>query len=160
MPKLSMTTFDRNFKMLLSQEGVIEKQLSELQKELSEIKEKISAYRLVSEECADAPAETETVGMDELRGTSLKEALVVLAERNNGELNVYQARPLLVGAGLLRGEPRSISSRLHDALMSSKRFEQAGERGRWRLVSESEPVFSGSISQPQNPFISINQRTH
>ena len=160
MPRLNTTTFDKNFKELLREEAEIEGQLSELQGRLTEIKGRISSYRLVSEECAEASAEIGMVEMDELRTLSLKEALVVLAGRNNGELNVYQARPLLIDAGLLRGDSRSMSSRLHEALTSSKQLEQTGERGRWRLVSESEPVLPGPLPRPEQPFIPIDQRTH
>lgn len=144
MQKLNTTTFDRNFKKLLDEEEEIEEQLSKIQGRLAELQKKITAYRLVSEECADIPVKNEMVGPDEVRHMSLRDALVTLAERHNGELNVYQSRPLLRDAGLLRGEPRTVSSRLHDALVSSKRFEQTGERGRWRLIGESEAI---SVSQ-------------
>ena len=160
MPRLNTTTFESNYKKLLGEEKEIEEQLSKLQERLAELKKKLSAYRLVSEECVGVPVENEVIAPDELRGRDLKEALVVIAERHNGELNVYQSRPLLMSAGLLRGDSRSVSSRLHDALVSSKRFEQTGERGRWRLMdepsesSEPEEIPTAQTHQPP-PFVAV-----
>ena len=67
MPKLNTTIFDKNYKKLLHEEKEIEEQLSELQEHLAEIKEKISAYRLVSEECIVTSAESGEIRIAELR---------------------------------------------------------------------------------------------
>lgn len=71
-----------------------------------------------------------------LSSKSLEDALVYLAEKNRGILNSYQARPVLVEAGLLKGSPGTTSSRLYDTLSSSQYFEPLGDKkGRWRLVT-------------------------
>ena len=73
-----------------------------------------------------------------LSSKSLEDALVHLAEKNSGILNSYQARPVLVEAGLLKGSPGATSSRLYDALSSSQYFEPLeGKKGRWRLVTHN-----------------------
>ena len=54
-------------------------------------------------------------------------------------MNSYQARPLLVEAGLLKGSPGVVSSRLYEALSNSEYFEQlkGSGKGRWRLVTHN-----------------------
>ena len=95
------------------------------------IKKKINAFRLVVDEFRE---DDEKPGIN-LSGLPLEDALVAFAERYNGELSTYQVRPALIDAGLLKGEPRDISLELYQTLSGSRRFEQAGPRGRYRLVS-------------------------
>ena len=95
------------------------------------VEERIAAFRLVLAECGDDAAIPEI----NLSSLPLEDALVAFAERNDGELSTYQVRPVLIDAGLLRGEPRDISLQLYQTLSGSRRFEQAGPRGRYRLVS-------------------------
>ncbi|MCY4580698.1 MAG: hypothetical protein OXD31_16845 [Chloroflexi bacterium] len=68
---------------------------------------------------------------------TLEEALIHWASRNEGILNSYTVRPVLVEAGLLKGSPGAVSSRLYEALSNSEHFEQmeGGRKGRWRLVT-------------------------
>ena len=96
--------------------------------------EKIAAFKTVIDEFRIDPGKPPP----DLAGLSLEEALVALAEHNGGELSSYQARPTLVDAGLLHGDARQVSVKLYTALSGSKRFEQTGERGRYRLLSDSE----------------------
>ena len=116
----------------------VETKLDELQKEhedllgrASSVEERIAAYRLVLAEFGDDAAIPEI----NLSRLPLEDALVEFAERHNGELSTYQVRPALIDAGLLRGESRDISLQLYQALSGSRRFEKAGSRGRYRLVS-------------------------
>ena len=118
-----------------------------LQERLSGLEDKIAAFKLVITECAENPDELQdtlpapsptlpngSLEVDNLRGMRLEEALVTYAECHGAEINSYDARPFLIDAGLLRGESRSTSSQLYEALSNSKRFEQSDRKGRWRLV--------------------------
>ena len=103
----------------------------ELLERVEAIKKRIDAFRLVVDELRE---DDEKPGIN-LSGLPLEDALVAFAERHNGELSTYQVRPALIDAGLLKGEPRDISLELYQTLSGSRRFEQAGPRGRYRLVS-------------------------
>ena len=116
----------------------VEHKLDELQQEhedllerAASVQEKIAAFRLVLAECGDDAAIPEI----NLSRLPLEDALVAFAERHNGKLSTYHVRPALIDAGLLKGEPREISLQLYQTLSGSRRFEQAGPRGRYRLVS-------------------------
>ena len=94
------------------------------------------------------------VGADQLLGMSIEEALVFVAKHHDGQINTYQARPFLIDAGVLRGEPARTSRLLNDVLRRSKRFERSdgnGKRGKWHLIpsdsadsSESDLFSDGS----------------
>ena len=116
----------------------VETKLDELQQEhedllerAASVEERISAFRLVLAEFGDDAAMPEI----NLSSLTLEDALVAFAERRDGKLSTYQVRPALIDAGLLKGEPRDISIQLYQTLSGSSRFEQAGPRGRYRLVS-------------------------
>ena len=82
---------------------------------------------------------------------ALDEALVFLAEHNDGYLNSYDARPLLVDAGFLKGSPSTVSTRLHEALEKSERFESLNRRGRWSLVDPKTIVRAPPPPPPPRP---------
>ena len=103
----------------------------ELLERVEAIAKRIDAFRLVLDEFRE---DDEKPALD-LSGLPLEDALVAFAERHNGELNTYQVRPALIDAGLLKGESRNISLQLYQTLSGSRRFQQAGPRGRYRLVS-------------------------
>ena len=116
----------------------VEHKLDELQQEhedllerAARVQEKIAAFRLVLAECGDDAAIPEI----NLSRLPLEDSLVAFAELHDGELSTYQVKPWLMDAGLLKGEPREISIQLYKNLSGSSRFEQAGPRGRYRLVS-------------------------
>ena len=83
------------------------------------------------------------VSPDELRGKALNDALIIIAERNDGVLPSTPAREMLVEAGVLRGS--QTGNALWLALDRSKRFTRES-KGRYRLVDDpdempgSEPV--------------------
>ena len=67
---------------------------------------------------------------------TLEDALVHLAQQSGGIFNSYDARPILVEAGLLKGTPGSVSTRLHETLANSTHFTPIGDKkGRWRLIT-------------------------
>ena len=100
------------------------------------------------------PSPPSLVGSDEVLGMSIEEALVFIAQHHDGQINTYQARPFLIEAGVLRGEPARTSRLLNDVLRRSKRFERSdgnGKRGNWHLIpsdsadsSESDLFSDGS----------------
>ena len=72
---------------------------------------------------------------DELRGSPLEDALIFIAERNDGILPSTPARELLVEAGVLRGN--QTGNALWLALDRSDRFTRES-KGRYRLVDEPD----------------------
>ena len=68
---------------------------------------------------------------DTLRGKGLTEALVYLAEQNDGIVKNYAVRPLLVDAGILQGKRPEHA--LSVALRNSERFESVS-RGVFKMV--------------------------
>ena len=111
-------------------DGLLQEQ-EDLMERAASVGERIAAFRLVLAECGDHAAMPEI----NLSGLPLEDALVEFAEHHNGELSTYQVRPALIDAGLLKGESRDISNQLYQALSGSRRFEQTGPRGRYRLLS-------------------------
>ena len=73
------------------------------------------------------------IAHDELHGRTLEEALIFIAERNDGILPSTQARELLMAAGVLRGN--QTGNALWLALDRSERFTRES-KGRYRLVDE------------------------
>lgn len=70
-----------------------------------------------------------------LRGLTQTEALVYIAENNNGMLRVTDARDIFVEARLARGKPRNVPGHIHHLLRNSDRFEYV-EPGVFRLVPQ------------------------
>ena len=71
------------------------------------------------------------VNIEELAGKNLEEALIYIAESNKDQLNSRAVRPLLIEAGVLRGNQTSHTLWSH--ISESDRFEQIA-RGIYRLV--------------------------
>ena len=67
----------------------------------------------------------------ELHGKTLNEALIYIAERNDGIVQSSEARHLLTEAGLLTGS--QVGNRLWSALDHSERFTRES-KGRYRLL--------------------------
>ena len=75
---------------------------------------------------------------DTLKGKTLANALVYLAEQNNGVIKNYVVRPILVEAGILRGKhPEHM---LSVALRNSEQFEPVS-RGQFKLIEEDASPF-------------------
>ena len=73
------------------------------------------------------------ISPDDLRGKSLDDALIYIAEKNAGVLPSTAARVLLVDAGVLTGS--QVGNTLWNALDQSERFERES-KGRYRLVDD------------------------
>ena len=73
------------------------------------------------------------ISPDDLRGKSLDDALIYIAEKNAGVLPSTAARVLLVDAGVLTGS--QVGNKLWNALDQSERFERES-KGRYRLVDD------------------------
>ena len=124
----------------------VEERLNELTRERDKLQARLAcidgmlpAFKTVLEACAEASplSQNGPIDADNRTRVSLEEALISIAESQSGELNSYNTRPMLVDSGLLRGEPRSISTQLYEALSASDRFEAMETKGRWRLIPES-----------------------
>ena len=74
---------------------------------------------------------------DTLRGESLDDALMTIAEHNHGVVASTPARELLVEAGVLHGN--NTGNTLWAALDRSDRFERES-KGRYRLIDDDESV--------------------
>ena len=71
----------------------------------------------------------------ELQGKTLDEALIYIAEQNDGMLQSTAARKVLTEAGVLKGN--QIGNRLWAALDRSDRFTRE-TKGRYRLIPDTE----------------------
>ena len=71
---------------------------------------------------------------------TIEDRLIQIATQNNGTIRSRDVRPVLVYEGMLKGEQRTVSTRLYEALEKSDRFEPAGKRGYWRLIGGDEVV--------------------
>ena len=134
MSDISLTAVKQKLEALL-------RERNELRERLSGVEDKIAAFQTVIRECGgviNTSSQNGSWDTDEMQGMSLEEALVAYAQRHGGELNSYHARPALMSAGLLKGEPRAISSRLYEALVYSDRFVGGEKRGRWLLIPQSD----------------------
>ena len=70
------------------------------------------------------------VKADELTGMAIEEALVFIAEKNNGVVTSSPARKVLVEAKILNGS--QTSNRLWQVFQESEKFEQV-QRGKYKL---------------------------
>ncbi len=75
---------------------------------------------------------------DVLRGKTLDEALLLIAEMNDGIVASTSARESLMEAGVLRGTQATASATLCDALSTSRLFRRES-KGRYSLV-EDQPI--------------------
>ena len=83
------------------------------------------------------------ISPDDLRGKSLDDALILIAERNAGVLPSTAARELLVDAGVLVG--LQVGNTLWNALDRSERFVRES-KGRYRLVDDADEAELDAIA--------------
>ena len=81
------------------------------------------------------------ISPEELRGKPLEDALIFIAERNDGIVPSTPARELLVEAGVLRGN--QTGNALWLPLDRSERFARKS-KGRYRLVDEPDEMPSSA----------------
>ena len=67
------------------------------------------------------------------KGGRIAARLIAMAEEGGGTLNVFEARPRLVGEGFIQEGPAG-SHRLQRAMAESGRFAKGDRRGRWILI--------------------------
>ena len=125
---------------------ILEKLLAQREEALMLVKEtdtQISACRVVlrlsGAEEDGLPATVDGHGRIravDLQGMDITDALILFAERNDGIVSTYEVRPVLMEAGLLKGDPRAASTRLYEALVNSECFESLPQRGRWEVLPE------------------------
>ena len=122
---------------LLSEKIEIQERLSKLELIIELIDKALEVASISDEMRKQTRSIFDRLQTDHLSKMTLEDALVHYARTNEGILNSYQVRPLLVEAGLLKGSPGVVSSRLYEALSNSEYFEQlqGGRKGRWRLVT-------------------------
>lgn len=125
----------------------LDEKIGELNAQLEKVESRAQALRGQIEVCQQAKSlitpklvrgkgncvQKSRVRADELRGMTLHDACVLYAERHDGLLNSYKARPLFIDAGILTGE--NTSTELHSELSQSVEFEERGDkRGRWKYI--------------------------
>ena len=121
---------------LRAEQATLREQLSRVDELLKLVTKAIEVASISDEQRDLTEALFDRLLVKRLKNMTLEDALVFCARNNDGVLNSYQTRPLLVEAGLLKGSPGSISSRLHEALVNSDNFEPLGDKkGRWRLTT-------------------------
>jgi hypothetical protein len=82
-----------------------------------------------------------------LRDLTQYEALVQIAEDNEGIIRTSKARDILIQAGLTQSKPKNAYTNIHHLLSKSDEFEKIGE-GVFRLISTSRyrPPFDNAVS--------------
>jgi hypothetical protein len=77
------------------------------------------------------------VPASELIGKSARQALILIAQYNAGNVRIIDAKPLLVGAGILQ-PTKNIWGAIHTTLSRSPEFERVPEeKGTFRLRNRS-----------------------
>ena len=122
----------------------LDKQIERWESRLADARRKRDALKLTADYFSPATATTLrrrrsglNVDPDAVRGMDLEQALLFIAEHNNGIVINSEARPILVEAGVLRGKQSTVSHTLCRALAESPRFSRE-TNGRYRLVDESD----------------------
>lgn len=90
------------------------------------------------------------VNPDELRSKTLDQALLHIAELNDGTVVSTSAREALMEAGILRGNQATASAALCDALSSSDQFRRES-KGRYVLIVNAEPNGHGHVNGTVSP---------
>ena len=72
-----------------------------------------------------------------LDGKSIREAVLLIAEHNDGEVTNDEAVRIIVEAGIMPDKDRTARARVWDVLQDEDRFSKI-ERGRYRLLPVAE----------------------
>lgn len=112
-----------------------DREIDRLQKALEDAKERRSGLRITLEEYnlqerADPLAATPE-DLDAIRGQSLRQALIILAERHNNVLDSTAARRALEAAGVVESPMKP--NHLYRELKLLSRFKQTA-RGKYKLL--------------------------
>ena len=83
--------------------------------------------------------------MNSLRGKTQLEAVIEIARKNNGRVNLKQAHEILRDAGLMR-PTKNWYNILYNTINRSGKFEHAGP-GEYKLVDAVEGIFEGMIER-------------
>ena len=134
---------DFNLKSVQQEIATLDKRIARLQAKLDAAKRDRDALLRTVKYFSPAPLPKKSrhaalnVDPDEIRGKDLEQALLFIAEHNDGVIVSNQVRPVLVEAGQLRGQPNTTSHALCTWLTESPRFERTGV-GRYRLVDDND----------------------
>ena len=126
-----------------AKEQRLNEEIAALVERRDEIKRKRAAFEIVSTAFEDETNESDFDAFDAVLEDEskpekpLEDALIAIAEENDGVFNSYDHKEPLIDMGLLRGEPQTIAQKLYQTLNTSEYFEKNGEKGRWRLVAET-----------------------
>lgn len=71
-----------------------------------------------------------------LRGMTQQDALIEIAEANNGIIRVIEAKRIMIDAGMIKGKVSNAASHMYHTLSRSPRFERIAP-GEFRLLSDS-----------------------
>ena len=129
MSRINPEIFARKLNNLRElREGLVE--------QLARVDAELSAFNLVLDACSGEIQESDDSSSMalSLRGLSLEDALIAVAEENEGFFDGYYNKDPLIAAGLLVGETSAVSQKLYDTLSKSERFEKADKRGKWKLL--------------------------
>ena len=134
---------DINEKLIREKMESLSRTIERLQKTVDDAQRKRDALALTLQVFQPAPPKRTSrtaaldISADELRGRPLEEALIFIAERNDGVLPSTPAREVLIEAGVLRG--LQTGNALWLALDRSERFTRES-KGRYRLLDEVPQV--------------------
>lgn len=137
MPDITMDTIRKEIEVLERKAGRLRSALRDTERRRDALALTLEHFRPPEAKRARRRGAVLDISPDDLRGKTLEDALIYIAERNDGTLASTAARPVLVDAGVLRGS--QVGNALWSALDRSERFEREA-KGRYRLVDDHEPV--------------------
>jgi hypothetical protein len=83
---------------------------------------------------SDSIGVRDTAVIPDLIGKTMRQALIIIAKRNGGIVRIVDAKPLLMGAGIIK-KPKFSWGAVYTALTRSNEFEKVpGEKGTFRIV--------------------------
>jgi hypothetical protein len=91
-----------------------------------------------------------------VRGKSQLEALIEIARRNGGILRTAEVKPILLKAGLIKGNPKNASGHVFGLLRDDDRLGRFGVRfeklspGVYKMMPSTEPERDGNLREERS----------
>jgi hypothetical protein len=95
-----------------------------------------------------------------LRGLTQPEALIRIVQENGAVLRTVEAKPILIKAGLAKGQQKNVYGHIFQLMKGTERFAKLGVR--WKKIGPGEyrlhPVESDHVSSDdQAPFVQVSE---
>jgi hypothetical protein len=116
----------------------VKDRLADVQKRIVAVETTIELLPRGSEQYKTQPLASSTNGWaQKLRGLTQVQALVRMAQENDGIVSVRDARRVFMATGLARGKPKNVGPHLYHVLRNAEQFQRVAP-GTFKLIQESE----------------------